>query len=690
MPLNPPICLEVIFTNVLQSSATEYTVTFTTSGQGHSGGTAFYDGTTIAVGMYCGNNSFGYAFRVKQITSQSSGSCDAVIEDVDGINLQIDPSGIGGGPGDNTLGYIYELNSSGLPVLHEASNPPNIVWTDSQLARFLYYATGATGGAGGTAGTGPTGPSGSVGSTGPTGLIGPTGVSGDRYYTTTQSQITPNPTEGGSQTIVVGLYLAYSTGNSVVVTNVNDPSESYEGRVGTYNQTSGSLTITNITNIRGTPFTLDYYDVNLDGTDGPTGSTGLQGATGYSDKFSTSTSSITLSPVQGGSIGPITVDTNLAYITGNSIVVVDSTNASNSFEGRIASYNPITGALSLSDITNIKGTFGSSVVYNINLDGIDGPTGSTGSAGAVGATGASGADGSTGPTGLTGSTGAAGATGARVNAADWILISTASANPAIQRFSTDNSDLSLVTELKINKQDYTGLNRYSYLNSIGIGSIIYIQYTPSSSEHAYEVTNTQNNTNYFTFTVTLIQGPSEAGVIGDTYQISYDAVGRQGPTGQTGPTGIQGPIGYTGATGLPGDPYSFALTFNYITGSQLSTVTLPSGFSANPTLAPGGTFNADVGSDLVFYGSANIQLDSTTYDQVGSFAVTGYRASGVWRPAPPGSYNDTVGIHYSIPSANAVTIYNINAGNVNGNNLTAPGSGRFVDQQGTVTLNYLR
>jgi hypothetical protein len=196
------------------------------------------------------------------------------------------------------------------------------------------------------------------------------------------------------------------------------------------------------------------------------------------------------------------------------------------------------------------------------------------------------------------------------------------------------------------------------LNSIGIGSIIYIRYTPSGSEHAYEVTNAQNNTNYFTFGVSLIQGPSEAGVIGDSYQISYDAVGRQGPTGQTGPTGEKGDIGYTGATGLPGDPYSFTLYFNYTNGSQISTVTLPAGLSANPSLAPGGTFNANVGSDLIFYGSENIQLDSTTYDQVGSFAVSGYRASGGWHPAPPGSYNDTVAIHYSIPSANAVTIYN--------------------------------
>ncbi len=684
MALNPPICLEVIFTNVLQVSTTEYSVTFTTSGQGHSGGTAFYDGTTIAVGMWCGNNSFGFAFRIKQITSQSAGSCDAIIEDVDGINLQIDPSGIGGGPGDNTLGYIYELNANGLPVLHEASNPPNIVWTDSQLARFLYYATGATGGAGGTAGTGPTGPQGSTGAQGPTGLQGPTGVSGDRYYTTTIAQITPNPTEGGSQTIVVAPYLAYSTGNSVIVTNVNDPSESYEGRVGTYSILTGSLTITNITNIRGSPFTLDYYDVNLDGTDGPTGSTGAQGATGYSDRFATSTSSITITPTQGGSVGPITVGTNLAYITGNSIVVVDQASSANAFEGRIASYNPVTGDLTIDQITNIQGSFGSPATYNINLDGIDGPTGQTGSIGPTGAQGFTGAQGVTGPTGLTG---AAGATGARVNAADWILISTSSSNPAIQRFSTDNSDLALTTVLKINKQDYSGLNRYAFLNAIGPGSLIYIGYLPSYSEHVYEVLTATNNTNYFTFTVTLVQGSTESGVIGDSYQISFDVVGRQGPTGQTGPTGLQGA---TGATGAAGDPYSFTLYFNYTTGSQISTVTLPAGLSANPTLTSGGTFNADVGSDLVFYGTANIALDSTTYEQVGSFAVSGYRAAGNWRPVPPGSYSDTVGIHYATPSANAVTIYNLNAGNVNGNNLIAPGSGKLVDQQGTVTLNYMK
>jgi hypothetical protein len=84
----------------------------------------------------------GYTWRIYSIASQNSSTCTCVIEDVDGFNARIDPSGgiDGGGPGSN-IGYVYELNANGLPVLHETPNPPSVVWTDAQLARFLYMQT---------------------------------------------------------------------------------------------------------------------------------------------------------------------------------------------------------------------------------------------------------------------------------------------------------------------------------------------------------------------------------------------------------------------------------------------------------------------------------------------------------------------------------------------------------------------
>ena len=157
---NPPICLEVFYSNVQQGqSANEYTVHLTTSGQGYNGGTSFYYLTNIATGMWTANNSYGYAFRIKTITNLTTGACDVVLEDVDGFNALIDPGGTGGGPANDTLGYIFELNASGYPILHEVGNPPNVVWIDSLVARFAFLnpnvgptgATGATGHAYGSA-----------------------------------------------------------------------------------------------------------------------------------------------------------------------------------------------------------------------------------------------------------------------------------------------------------------------------------------------------------------------------------------------------------------------------------------------------------------------------------------------------------------------------------------------------------
>ena len=139
MPLNPPICLEVFYSNVQQGlSANEYTVTLTTPGQGYNGGNNFYYFTDVVTGMWTANNSYGYAFRIKTISNLTELTCDVVLEDVDGFNALIDPGGTGGGPSNDTLGYIFELNASGFPILTEVDNPPNVDWIDSLVARFKF------------------------------------------------------------------------------------------------------------------------------------------------------------------------------------------------------------------------------------------------------------------------------------------------------------------------------------------------------------------------------------------------------------------------------------------------------------------------------------------------------------------------------------------------------------------------
>ena len=187
MPLNPPLCLEVLFINVQPTADPNiYTASFSTNGQGYDSGNNYYYATDLQIGMWAANNSYGYSFRIKELTNVSPEYADVILEDVDGFNASIDPSGIGGGPGNNTVGYVYELNECGLPILTEATNAPNFVWTDSQLARFLYQQqcrglTGSNSGlgaTGATGATGPQGPSGIASATGATGAIGATGYTG--------------------------------------------------------------------------------------------------------------------------------------------------------------------------------------------------------------------------------------------------------------------------------------------------------------------------------------------------------------------------------------------------------------------------------------------------------------------------------------------------------------------------------
>jgi hypothetical protein len=141
---------------------------------------------------------------------------------------------------------------------------------------------------------------------------------------------------------------------------------------------------------------------------GPTGAQGPQGGDNY---YTNTTTAITPTPTEGGS-QVLTVATGLAYITGNSVIIIDSTDNSKSFEARVGTYNPITGSMTLVGITNLRGgPPWNNAIYDVNLDGIDGPTGATGLGGATGETGAIGPTGFTGPTGQQGSTGTTGANG---------------------------------------------------------------------------------------------------------------------------------------------------------------------------------------------------------------------------------------------------------------------------------------
>jgi len=201
--------------------------------------------------------------------------------------------------------------------------------------------------------------------------------------------------QGDSVTLTVAAELAYMTGNSVVIVDSTSPLNRFEGTVSSYNYGLGVMVISDIINVKGTFGNNVVYNVNLDGIDGPTGTTGytgptgVTGPTGHADRFNTKTiAAITIpASLKEGDSVTLTVASELAYMTGNSVVVVDSTSALNRFEGTVSSYNFGLGVMNITGILNVRGTFGTNVVYNVNLDGIDGPTGTTGTTGVTGPTG---------------------------------------------------------------------------------------------------------------------------------------------------------------------------------------------------------------------------------------------------------------------------------------------------------------
>jgi hypothetical protein len=148
--------------------------------------------------MYFSNRANGFAWRIKTIVSPSRTVGDTVeldveLEDVDSYNLRVNPSpSESPQPAEGIIGYVYELNSLGLPVIHEIQNPPSVVWASTQLSRFLYGLSGVYGSQGsqGSQGVqGPRGVPGVVGNTGDPGekglqgVQGPQGMKGDAGLT---------------------------------------------------------------------------------------------------------------------------------------------------------------------------------------------------------------------------------------------------------------------------------------------------------------------------------------------------------------------------------------------------------------------------------------------------------------------------------------------------------------------------
>ena len=77
-----------------------------------------------------------------------------------------------------------------------------------------------------------------------------------------------------------------------------------------------------------------------------------------------------LNPVENGVISELNIGSKLSYITGNSVLIINSQHRSNRFEAIVTNYNSSTGIIALEQITNIRGiSFGGPKSYTINLCG---------------------------------------------------------------------------------------------------------------------------------------------------------------------------------------------------------------------------------------------------------------------------------------------------------------------------------
>ena len=156
------------------------------------------------------------------------------------------------------------------------------------------------------------------------------------YKTETVSIIKINP-NNSPITLTVANNLPYISGDPIYISNKITSSNNFECSVSSYNTSNGTLVINNITNINGTFDLQVKYDVTFN----------QYIYRNYYVSLNNQNYPLTLN-----------VGTDLAYIAGNIIYVSDTTNPTvNNFQGKVSSYNTISGTLLINNITNIQGTY---------------------------------------------------------------------------------------------------------------------------------------------------------------------------------------------------------------------------------------------------------------------------------------------------------------------------------------------
>jgi hypothetical protein len=208
------------------------------------------------------------------------------------------------------------------------------------------------------------------------GITGPKGVKGedgDKFSTRTIRETYIHPNNKDIFLLFVSPGLAYIAGNSVIVVDYHNYKNSFEGTIHAYNKETGGLQISEIVNIKGNFDQTTFYDVNLDGQDGPPGPKGDTGPSG--NVYNTNTLEEYNIDPNSDSVS-FYVEKNMSYIRGNHVVVI-SVDGKNRFEGIVSIYDKLYGLLLIHNIKNISENFDihGKYIYNINLNGVPGPKG---------------------------------------------------------------------------------------------------------------------------------------------------------------------------------------------------------------------------------------------------------------------------------------------------------------------------
>jgi hypothetical protein len=297
------------------------------------------------------------------------------------------------------------------------------------------------------------------------------------------------------------------------------------------------------------------------------------------DLFTSETvSNWTSDPVTLGGVEMLTISPGLSFTPGNSVVVVEQSDATHLFQGQVIAYDTGSGAMEIS-ITYVQGSaIFPSGIYTVNLNplnGIQGPIGIQGNTGATGPTGPRGIQGETGPTG-------AGFLTSTAEIWGWGPV-----EPGYTSMVRIGTGLAYVSGSSIMISSPTITSQYM--------KATIISYNTLTGETTF-IVNSFTGSNVFNpelYNVTLcgldgLTGPTGAmGVTGPGGEAS--STGATGPTGSIGPRGPIGPTGFatnTGATGAIGatGPTGFA-TNTGATGSTGPTgrdgPIGPTGFATN-------------------------------------------------------------------------------------------------------------